>query len=220
VAQHASGQRSGPSKASWLDRAIDTVKPQPGPPRKPAAPPVHESEWHKSVERKQIVPDLSIHDVGLSIFGETPSFRQRPGSNEPIAAAQQKVAHVIINGAELSQQTGKPRPTVHDPVEPSREALRNPAVRVAYESSMHGAREAYLSGHDPTNGAIHLYLNTKPDRSNWKFPGGTPRGLAINTQSGPYDNSFLRGDVPSHSVWVNTYLPDAHDKSPKPRKRK
>jgi hypothetical protein len=90
VAQHASGQRSGPSKASWLDRAVDTFKQQPGPPPKPATPPVHEGEWHKSVEQKHIVPDLTVHDVGLSVFGETRSLRDRPGSNEPIGVARQK----------------------------------------------------------------------------------------------------------------------------------
>ena len=220
MAQHASGQQSGASKASWLERAVDTFKRQPGPPPKPATPPVNQGTWEQSVEQTHVVPGLTVRDVGLCVFGETRSFRDRPGSNEPIGAARQKVAHVIINGAEMAKQTGKPRPTVHDPVEPSREALRNPEVRAAYESSMHAAREAYLSGHDPTNGATHLYLNTKPDRSNWKFPGGTPEGLAISTQSGPYDNSFLRGDVPSHTAWVNTYLPDEHEKELKTRKRK
>ncbi|SRR6266478_3282275 len=161
---------------------------------KPPAPPVHEGEWHKSVEGKQIAPGLTVHDVGLSVFGETRSLRERPGSNEPISVARQKVAHVIINGAELAQQTGKPRPTVHDPVEPSREALRNPDVRAAYESSMHAAREAYLSGQDSTDGATHLYLKTTPDRSNWK--GRHP----ISTQSGPYNNSFVTGDFPSHTA--------------------
>jgi hypothetical protein len=214
------GSKAVRAKSPGLMRAIDVFKPQPAPPPKPSAPPVNQKEWHQSVEQKHVIPGLTVHDVGLSVFGETRSFRDRPGSNEPIGAARQKVAHVIINGAELAKQTGKPRPTVHDPDEPSREALRNPEVRTAYESSMHAAREAYLSGHDPTNGATHLYLNTKPDRSNWKFPGGTPEGLAISTQSGPYDNSFLRGGVPSHTAWVNTYLPDEHEKEPKTRKRK
>jgi hypothetical protein len=131
---------------------------------------VDQKEWHQSVEQKHVIPGLTVHDVGLSVFGETRSFRDRPGSNEPIGAARQKVAHVIINGAELAKQTGKPRPTVHDPDEPSREALRNPEVRTAYESSMHAAREAYLSGHDPTNCATHLYLNTKPDPLQLEIP--------------------------------------------------
>ena len=118
MTQHASGQQGGASKGSWLDRAIDIVRPQPGAPPRPAAPPVHEAQWHKSVERKEIVPGLTVHDVGLSVFGETRSLRDRPGSNEPIGAARQKIAHAMINDAELSHQTGKSRNKVHDPVEP------------------------------------------------------------------------------------------------------
>lgn len=212
---HTSQNRS--SKESLLDRAIDTVKPQPGPPSRPQAPSVDQGEWHKSVERKQVVPGLTVHDVGLSVFGETRSFRDRPGSNESIGSARQKVAHAIINARELAHQTGNKPPTVHPPVEPSKEALRNPEVRAAYESSMQGAREAYLSGHDPTHGATHLFLRTTPDRSNWKFKGGTAEGLSLSTQSGPYNNSYVKGDVPSRTAWINTYLPDKNDK--KVRKR-
>jgi hypothetical protein len=208
----ASWQQRGASKESWLDRAIDVFKPQPGPPPKPTAPPVEQRAWHQSVEQKQVVPGLTVHDVGLSVFGETRSLRDRPGSNEPIGAARQKVAHAIINGRELAHQTGKKPPKVHDPVEPAKEAVRNPEVRAAYESSLRAAREAYLSGHDATHGATHLRIPVKPDRSNWKFQGGTPEGLTLSTQSGPYDNSFLGGDVRSHVAWINTYLPDKNDK--------
>ncbi len=131
---HASSRQSGAHKASWLDRAVDILKPQPGPPPKPHAPPVHEGEWHKSVERKQIVPGLTVHDVGLSVFGETRSLHDRPGSNEPLGAARQKVAHVIINGAEEAHRRGQKPPTVHGPIEPR--DLHNPQERTAYESSM------------------------------------------------------------------------------------
>ncbi|HXN51122.1 MAG TPA: hypothetical protein VN943_04235 [Candidatus Acidoferrum sp.] len=202
---------------SWLDRAIDKLKPQPGGPARPAAPRVHEGEWHKSVEQKHIVPDLTVHDVGLSLFGETRSLRDMSGSNEPIGAARQRIAHAMINDAELSHQTGKRRNKVHDPVEPSDKALRSPEERVAYESSMNAAREAYLSGHDPTRGATNFRLHPTSDRSNWKFKGGTSVGLSISTQSGPYNNSFTAGDVPSRVAWIDTYLPDQNEK--KPRKR-
>lgn len=209
---NASGQRRGASKESRLDRAIDIFKPQPGPPPKPPAPRVDQSAWRESVEQTHVVPGLTVRDVGLSVFGETRSLRDRPGSNEPIGAARQKIAHAIINGRELAHETGKKPPTVHDPVEPTKEALLNPEVRAAYESSLRAAHEAYLSGHDPTNGATHLKIPVRPDRSNWKFQGGTPEGLTLSTQSGPYDNSFLGGDVPSHVAWINTYLPDKNDK--------
>ncbi len=120
----------------------------------------------------------------------------------------------MINDAELSRRTGKPRNAVHDPVQPTQKELRNPDERAAFESSMQAAREAYLSGYDPTGGATHLRFRPTPDRSNWKFKGGTSEGLAIGTQSGPYDNSFLGGDVKSHTVWINTYLPGSDETKP------
>lgn len=210
-------RQSGSRREPLLDRVIDKVEPHPGSPPHPHAPAVNQHAWEQSVEQTHVVPGLTVHDVGLSVFGETRSFRDRPGSNESIGSARQKVAHAIINGRELAHQTGNKSPTVHPPVEPSKEALRNPEVRAAYDSSMQAAREAYLSGHDPTRGATHLFLRTTPDRSNWKFKGGTAEGLSLSTQSGPYNNSYVKGDVPSHTAWINTYFPDKNDK--KVRKR-
>jgi hypothetical protein len=191
---------------SWFDRAIDILKPQPGAPPRPATPPVHEGEWHQSVERKEVVPGLTVHAVGLSVFGETKSLHDRPGSNEPLTTARQKVAHMIINGAEKWGTDRTKFASTALPIEPSDKEKRNPAAREAYESSMKAAREAYLSGHDPTNGALHFNIRPTPDRSNWKgkFP--------VSTQSGPYGNSFVTGDVPSGTAWINTYLPDQREK--------
>jgi hypothetical protein len=110
-----------------------------------------------------------------------------------------------MNGARLR---GANRPSVHPPIEPSADALRNPAVRAAYQSSMKAAREAYLSGTDPTRGAIYLNMPVTPDRSNLKFPRGLPQGVPISTQSGPYNNSFPNVKVPSSRAWVNTYAPE------------
>src|SRR5258707_14818793 len=209
---HASSRQSGAHKASWLDRAVDILKPQPGPPPKPHAPPVHEGEWHKSVERKQIVPGLTVHDVGLSIFGETRSLHDRPGSSEPIDTARQRVAPAIINDAELSQRTGKPRNAVHPPTELSEKVKGNREERAAYESSLRAAREAFLSGHDPTRGATHFNMRPRPDRSNWKFPNGTPEGLTLSTQSGPYDDSLPDTNAGADTTRLNTYLPDENAK--------
>jgi hypothetical protein len=209
MAQHASGRHSGVSKESWLDRAIDIFKPQPEPPSRPAAPGVNEGEWHKSVEQKHIVPDLTVHDVGLSVFGETRSLHDRLGSNEPIDVARQKVAHVIINGAEEAHRRRQKPPTVHPPIEPR--DLRNPEERAAYESSMGAAREAYLSGHDPTQGATHFSIETTPSRANKIYKRGTQEGAPISTQSGPYYNSYLGRDVKSHTAWLNTYRAE-HEK--------
>lgn len=197
-----------PHHESWLDRAIDRFKPQAEPPPHPHAPSADRNvSWQQTVEQKHVVPGLTVHDVGLSVYGETKSLRDRPGSNEPIAIARQKVAHMIINGAEKWGAADRMKyASTALPVKPSAEEMRNPVTRSAYESSMNAAREAYLSGHDPTNGALHFNIRELPNRSDWKgrFP--------ISTQSGPYDNSFVKGDVKSHTAWINTYLPDKHEK--------
>src|SRR5712692_945459 len=125
MADHASWRQSGASKEPWLDRAVDILKPQPGAPPKPAAPPVDQTAWRGSVEQTHVVPGLTVRNVGLSVFGETRSLRDRPGSNEPIATTRQKVAHAMIKDAELSHRTGKPRNTVHLPVEPTSKELKN-----------------------------------------------------------------------------------------------
>ena len=203
---HPSSQHSRTSKESLLDRAIDKFKPQPAAPPHPHAPDVDRSAWHESVEQTHVVPDLTVRDVGLSIFGETKSLHDRAGSSEHIGSARQKIAHAMINDAELSQRTGKNRNVVHPPLEMTDAERSNPQVRAAYESSLRAAREAYLSGHDPTNGATHFNVRPTPRRS--PFEGAFP----ISTQSGPYDNSFPNKDAPRHTTWLNTYLPDENEK--------
>ena len=212
MADLASGWQSGANKGSWLERAIDIVKPQPGAPPKPQAPPVNQDVWEKSVGQAHVVPGLTVRDVGLSVFGETRSLRDRPSSNEPIDAARQRVAHAMINDAELSHRTGKPRNTVHDSVQPSEKVLSNAEELKAYESSLGAAREAYLSGHDPTNGATYFNFRPNPGRSNLKFANGTGEGVMLSTQSGPYDNSYPSKNAPAHNTYLNTYFPDENDR--------
>jgi len=91
------------------------------------------------------------------------------------------------------------------PKEPSPQALLNPRVRAAYESSMKAAREAFLSGANLTNGAVHFNARIDAGRYNWLPQGMRPPGKALKTQSGPYNNSFTKGDTPSSKVWLNTY---------------
>jgi hypothetical protein len=158
------------------------------------------------VEQTHVLPGVTVHDIGLSVFGETKSLHDRPGSDEPIGTARQKVAHTIINGAEKWGPDRMKHASTALPIEPSGKEKLNPATQAAYESSMKAAREAYLSGHDPTNGALHFNIRSTPERFNWK--GRHP----ISTQSGPYDNSFMAGDFPSHTAWLNTYLPDENEK--------
>src|SRR3989441_12682208 len=75
----------------------------------------------------------------------------------------------------------------------------------SYESSMNAAREAYLSGHDATEGATHFSIEVTPSRANKVYKRGTREGVPISTQSGPYYNSYLGRDVKSHVAWLDTY---------------
>jgi len=198
---------NAPDDTSWWDEPIAGLsQKQVPPPPAPQPPPVDQSAWEKSVEQARVKDDMTVHDVGLSVFGETQSLSNLPESNEPIDSAREKIAHMIMNGAQLRGSSG--RPSTHPSIEPSPDALRNPAVRAAYQSSMKAAWEAYLSGTDPTQGAIYLNMPVTPDRSNLKFPRGTPQGVPLRTQSGPYNNSFPNVKVPSRRAWVNTYSPE------------
>lgn len=199
------------SHHSWLERAMDLLKPQPEPPLIRALP-IEPSAWRQAVEETHVVPGLTVHDIGLSVFGETRSLSDRPGSNENLDAARLKIAHAMINDAELSHLTAKPRNKVHDPLQPAEKVLRNIDEQTAYESSLRAARDAYLSGHDPTNGAIYFYLAKTPSRANQIYSAENKVGVRISTQSGPYSNSFPQGDTGSRAVWLNTYLPDENDR--------
>jgi hypothetical protein len=117
------------------------------------------------------------------------------------------MAHAIINGDHLYGAKRQEMASTALPIEPSPDALRNPAIRAAYESSMKAAREAYLSGSDPTQGAVHLNARGNASRSNGKPKHMPPPGKPLNTQSGPYNNSYTKGDTPYSTVWLNTYAP-------------
>ena len=198
--------QAGP-KPSFLNNVLDRLIRQPPPPKSPVPPKADQSAWEKSVERAKISDHLTVRDLGLIVFNETQSYSDRPGSNEPIAAAREKMAHAIMNG---DQKYGAKRQQIAGtalPIEPSANALRNPDVRAAYESSMKAAREAYLSGTDPTNGGLHLNARGDARRSNWRPKGMLPPGKPLKTQSDPYNNSYTKGDTPSRMVWLNTYEP-------------
>jgi hypothetical protein len=139
------------------------------------------------------------------VFNETQSFTDSDEANDSIGAAREKLAHVIMNG---DSQLGRNRPTTANPIEPTAKALKDPVTRQAYDSSLAAARDAYLRATDPTQGATNFQFLTSADRSNIKFNHGTPEGLPVKTQSGPFNNSFLKNRVPSHHVYVNTYGQD------------
>lgn len=189
---------------SWLNRALDRIKPQPAEPESPAPPPVDQTQWEKSVD-SQKVNTLTVKDVGLIVFNETQSFTDHDNANDTISAAREKLAHAIMNG---DSQLGQKRPTTVGAVEPSAKALKDPRTRQAYDSSMTAARNAYLGSDDPTRGATNFQFLPNSDKSNIKFKNGAPGGLPLKTQSGPFNNSYSGNHVKSGQVYVNTYGKD------------
>jgi hypothetical protein len=194
---------------SWWDRLLAGLagKQESPPPPRPTPPKVDESAWARNVEMARISPYLgTVHDLGLIVFGETQSYSDRPDSKETIGAARQKLAHTIINADARWGPRREQYARTHGPVEPSENALRNATVRVAYESSLKAAREAYLSGSDPTRGAVHTIQLDNQSRANYVFRGGRPEGVPISTQSGPYNNSYTGGEMSSRTARLNTYM--------------
>lgn len=196
-------QANSKSKLGRVADALRSHKQTPAPPS-PKPPAVDKSAWEKSVEQKKL-KHLTVHDLGLVVFNETHSYSDRPESNEPIGLAREKLAHVVINGDQKYGPDRQKHASTALPIEPSNQTLHNPNSRAAYDSSMKAAREAYLSGSDPTNGALYSIQRGTPDRSNYHFKNGSAQGVRLHTQSGPYDNAFPNKQVPSRRVWVNTY---------------
>ena len=158
----------------------------------------------RSIEQKKL-KHLTVHDVGLVVFNETHSYSDRPESNEPVTSARQKLAHVVMNGDQKYGPDRQKHASTALPIEPSNEVLDNKSSHAAYDSSMKAAREAYLDGNDPTDGALYSIQRDTPDRSNYHFKNGSAQGVRLRTQSGPYNNAFPNKLVPSRRVWVNTY---------------
>jgi len=91
---------NGPDDTSWWDEFIGgSSRNQAPPPPTPQPPPVDQRAWEKSVEQGHVSDPLgSVHDVGLRIFQETKSYSDGQDSNEPLDAAREKMAWVIMNG--------------------------------------------------------------------------------------------------------------------------
>jgi len=79
----------GSNDSLWDDLTAGLSQQQPPAPPAPEPPPVDQNAWEQSVEQKQL-KDMTVHDVGLSVFNESQSYSDRPDSNEPIDAAREK----------------------------------------------------------------------------------------------------------------------------------
>lgn len=146
---------------SWLERALDKIKPQPAPPRSPSPPPVDRTNWEHSVEAHK-VNKLTVHDVGLIVFQETHSHSDGGAANESLSSAREKLAHALMNAD--NKYGGKREHLAHSApaIEPSASTLENPRSRAAYQSSLAAAYNAYLGLDDPTHGATHFIFDPLP----------------------------------------------------------
>ena len=197
-------QYAAPQRSFW-DSVLDHIVRQPPPPAEPSAPTIDEGAWAKSVDQARISDHLTVHDLGLIVFNESQSYSDRPDSNEPIDGAREKMANSVINADRKFGQDRQQKASTALPIEPSANVLRDPGVRAAYDSSMKAAREAYLTGTDPTNGAVYLNQRGDASRGNRIMSSKKPEGVPLSTQSGPYDNSYTKGKVTSGTAWLNTY---------------
>jgi hypothetical protein len=155
-------------RGSWLDRVLDKISPQAPPPPPPSPPPVDQTAWGESVDSHK-VNELTVHDIGLIVFGETQSYANSDSANDTLSSAREKIAHAIMNADNKWGDRRNQMARTASPIEPSAKEVQNEGVRQAYQASLKAAREAYLSPTDPTNGATNLNFRTSPDPSNLKF---------------------------------------------------
>ena len=189
---------------SRIDHMLDRIKPQPSAPNSPAPPPVNKTQWERSADSHK-VNTLTVKDVGHIVFNEMQSYADSDNSNDSLASAREKIAHTVINADDKFGAKRVHLAPTASPIEPSSARLQDPRTREAYGLSLTAARNAYLSLNDPTHGATNFRFRPDPDRSNMKFRHGTPEGLPLKTQSGPFNNSYTKHDVRSRQVWVDTY---------------
>src|ERR1700682_6489660 len=142
-------------RESWVDSVVDRIKPQPSAPERPATPPVDQTQWERSVDVHK-VNTLTVHDIGLIVFNEMQSYNDNDSANESLRLAPQKIDPTVINAdTQFGVKRDRLAPTA-SPIEPSAKALRDPHTREVYQSSLSAARNAYLSGDDPTHGATNF----------------------------------------------------------------
>jgi RHS repeat-associated protein len=132
--------------------------------------------------------ELTGEQIANIIFNETRSLTG-PG----IDRARADLAHAIMNGDE---KLGNRRPkTAPDTVNVF------PGEQDIYQECRVAVLEARLErlfSTDPTNGAMHF--NMRKNNSFSPF-----YGYQVQTQTGPFTNSYPSPDVPAEGIYVNTY---------------
>ncbi len=145
---------------------------------------------------------LSVSQVTNIVVNETQSLH---GPDATLSDAHQSVAHAIINGDNAK---GENRPiTASDKVSAATQQTQSYKDTKA---DVQCACQDAAKGVDPTNGAQNF--NLRPNDSTKPF-----QGADIQTQSGPFTNSYPTKDLPKTGIYVNTYKqPTPAPKPPPP----
>src|SRR5256885_4864961 len=81
-----------------LSRSIGAVTKEPEPPPRPHAPSASQNPaWAESVEQHHVIPGVTVREIGLSVYGETRSLRDRPGSDRK--STRLNSSHLVISYA-------------------------------------------------------------------------------------------------------------------------
>lgn len=142
---------------------------------------------NKAIQRggKAILSDEEIAGI---IFNETRSL-----SGADLQQARTNLAHAVMNGDEaLGQRRPKTAPSKVTVPEAEREAFE------ASKAAVVEARRQRAAGVDPTNGGIHFNLRGQPSTNPFM-------GYPLQTQTGPFKNSYPSKDLPGDGVYANTY---------------
>jgi RHS repeat-associated protein len=144
-------------------------------------------------EQAARTPHLAQQVLNDGIAGqinhETLGMRDSKAENESLASAENKMAHVRLNGIKKwgsNEQAQKYASMVS--------AIENgPGFKISQQAVEQAIRED-ANGIDPTNGAIYYNMRTE---SQFKH-GGTFQGQTIHTASGPFIS-------PSNYKYIVTY---------------
>ena len=136
---------------------------------------------------------LSAGEIAAIVYNETRSL-----SGAGIDDARALMMYAIINGDEKEATGGSKRP----PTAPTVCKCKIKDEQDLYDSLVQLALEVlgnyYEEGEDPTGGSTHFNMRGTPSTTPFM-------GSPITTHSGPFNNSYTAGGLPSTGVYINTY---------------
>ncbi len=131
----------------------------------------------------------TVADIAGRVNHETMGMKDSKTENESLAKAQNKIAHVRLNGIKKWGNNVQRHASLASPV--MRGAGYKPAIQV-----VKGAILEDLRGIDPTNGALFYNMRTAGQFQH----GGDFQGQSVHTYSGPFIS-------PSEYQYIMTYGP-------------